>query len=62
VELLADPTVCDVRRCDAPTCVILFLARHPNRRWCTPTICGNRARVARYYQRHKPVPADGTGH
>lgn len=23
------------------------------RRWCSPTVCGNRARVARYYQRHK---------
>lgn len=54
VELLSGPDVRKVRRCDAPTCVVLFLPRNPNRRWCTPTICGNRARVARYYLRHKP--------
>lgn len=53
VELLAGPSIRDVRRCDAPSCVVLFLPRNPNRRWCTPTICGNRARVARYYLRHR---------
>jgi predicted RNA-binding Zn ribbon-like protein len=58
VKLLADPAVRNVRRCDAPACVILFLPRNPNRRWCTPTICGNRARVARYYLRHKPAQED----
>jgi predicted RNA-binding Zn ribbon-like protein len=58
VELFADPAIRKVRRCDAPSCVILFLPRNPNRRWCTPTICGNRARVARYYLRHKPKQAD----
>jgi predicted RNA-binding Zn ribbon-like protein len=58
VELFADPAVRKVRRCDAPSCVILFLPRNPNRRWCTPNICGNRARVARYYLRHKPSQAD----
>ena len=28
------------------------LPAHPRRRWCSPARCGNRARVARYYQRH----------
>jgi len=59
VELFADPAIRRVRRCDAPSCVILFLPRNPNRRWCTPTVCGNRARVARYYLRHKAAQADG---
>ncbi|MEN5072337.1 CGNR zinc finger domain-containing protein [Isoptericola cucumis] len=54
VRLLATPDILDVRRCDAPACVMLFLPRNPRRRWCTPNICGNRARVARYYLRHKP--------
>lgn len=58
VELLADPAIRRVRRCDAPTCVMVFLPRNPNRRWCTPSICGNRARVARYYLRHKGQEAD----
>jgi predicted RNA-binding Zn ribbon-like protein len=32
---------------------MVFLPAHPRRRWCSPTRCGNRARVARYYQRHR---------
>lgn len=52
-ELLADPSIRRVRLCEAPACVIQFLPRNPSRRWCTPNVCGNRARVARYYQRHK---------
>ena len=43
-----------VRECEAADCVMLFRPAHPRRRWCSPTRCGNRARVARYYQRHKP--------
>lgn len=53
VRLLAGPDIRDVRRCDAPACVMVFLPRNPRRRWCTPEICGNRARAARYYLRHK---------
>lgn len=60
VGLLADPAIRKVRRCEAPACVVLFLARNPNRRWCTPSICGNRARVARYYLRHKSTPGATT--
>lgn len=59
VELLADPLVRRVRRCDSPSCMVVFLARNPRRRWCTPTICGNRARVQRYYLRHRPDPVTG---
>lgn len=60
VRLLAGPDIRDVRRCDAPACVMLFLPRNPRRRWCTPDVCGNRARVARYYLRHKDDPAGGS--
>ena len=51
--LLADPAIGLVRRCEGPGCRMLFLPAHPRRRWCSPATCGNRARVARYYQRHK---------
>ncbi|MFE6331965.1 CGNR zinc finger domain-containing protein [Streptomyces sp. NPDC057798] len=51
--LLADPAVLTVRPCEAEDCVMLFLPAHPRRRWCSAARCGNRARVARYYQRHK---------
>lgn len=52
-ELLAGPAIRKVRRCEGPACAIRFLPRNPNRRWCSPSVCGNRARVARYYLRHK---------
>ncbi|ASR36552.1 hypothetical protein BAY61_17845 [Prauserella marina] len=52
-ELLTSSDVMKIRECDASFCVLLFLPAHPRRRWCSPTLCGNRARVARYYQRHK---------
>ncbi|MCX5206327.1 ABATE domain-containing protein [Streptomyces sp. NBC_00237] len=52
-RLLTDPAVRTVRPCEADDCVMLFLPTHPRRRWCSASRCGNRARVARYYQRHK---------
>ncbi|MGW1085879.1 CGNR zinc finger domain-containing protein [Streptomyces sp. NPDC002596] len=53
VDLLADPAFGSVRECEAADCTMLFLPAHPRRRWCSASRCGNRARVARYYQRHK---------
>ncbi|MFE6845836.1 CGNR zinc finger domain-containing protein [Streptomyces sp. NPDC057686] len=52
-DLLTDPRVQDVRECEGADCVLLFLPAHPRRRWCVASACGNRARVARYYARHK---------
>ncbi|MEV6945175.1 CGNR zinc finger domain-containing protein [Streptomyces sp. NPDC051172] len=52
-ELLSDPAVTRIRECEADDCVMLFLAAHPRRRWCSATRCGNRVRVARHYQRNK---------
>lgn len=51
--LLADPAVTRIRECAAEDCVLLFLPAHPRRRWCSPTGCGNRARVARHYRRRR---------
>ena len=53
IDLLTDPAIGKLRRCEADDCVLLFLPAHPRRRWCSPDRCGNRVRVARYYQRHK---------
>lgn len=50
---LASPEIGLVRCCEGPSCRMLFLPAHPRRRWCSPATCGNRVRVARYYQRHK---------
>jgi predicted RNA-binding Zn ribbon-like protein len=53
VDLVTDPAIGRLKRCEAENCVMLFLPAHPRRRWCSPARCGNRARVARYYERHK---------
>ncbi|WP_182902951.1 ABATE domain-containing protein [Microbispora sp. H10830] len=52
-ELLTDPAVTTVRECAADDCAMLFLPAHPRRRWCSAARCGNRARVARHYRRHR---------
>lgn len=54
-DLLANPAVTTIRKCEADDCVTLFLPAHPRRRWCAAARCGNRVRVARHYQRHKPA-------
>ena len=41
-----------VRACQAPGCVLYFVKDHPRREWCSAA-CGNRARAARHYQRHR---------
>ncbi|MFB6677600.1 CGNR zinc finger domain-containing protein [Streptomyces sp. NPDC056390] len=58
-DLLTDRGIGKVRQCEAEDCVLLFLPAHPRRRWCSAARCGNRARVARYYQRHKSNTVNG---
>jgi predicted RNA-binding Zn ribbon-like protein len=41
-----------LRACLAPGCVLYFVKDHPRRAWCSTT-CGNRARAARHYARHR---------
>jgi len=53
VAILAGPDAALVRTCEHPDCVLQFLARNPRRRWCSASGCGNRARVARHYTRHR---------
>jgi predicted RNA-binding Zn ribbon-like protein len=48
---LASVDVDRLRACPAPRCVRYFLQEDPRQAWCKPS-CGNRARVARHYQRH----------
>ncbi|MDX8033343.1 ABATE domain-containing protein [Lentzea sp. BCCO 10_0856] len=52
IRLLADPQRLEsLRRCANPACSMLFLAENKRRVWCTANLCGNRARVARHYER-----------
>jgi predicted RNA-binding Zn ribbon-like protein len=52
IDLLAGESRGRLRACLAPNCVLYFVKEHTRREWCSPG-CGNRARVARHYQRHR---------
>lgn len=41
-----------VGACGGPSCVLYFTKKDPRRAYCSAG-CGNRARVARHYRRHK---------
>jgi predicted RNA-binding Zn ribbon-like protein len=57
IEILTDAASVErLRRCANPDCSMLFINGDTRRQWCTPNICGNRARVARHYHRHRPAP------
>ncbi|WP_412542651.1 ABATE domain-containing protein [Longispora sp. K20-0274] len=52
-ELLSSDALGKVRMCEGPDCTTMFIPANPRRQWCSPAVCGNRVRVARYYNRHK---------
>lgn len=53
VDVIGGPDRARLRRCERHDCVLLFVATHPRRKWCSPGICGNRERVARHYARRR---------
>lgn len=57
IELLTGPGREDLRACYGPGCVLYFAKDHPRREWCSSG-CGNRARAARHYARHRTAPED----
>jgi predicted RNA-binding Zn ribbon-like protein len=52
VDFLTGPQRERLRACTAPRCVRYFVKAHGRQEWCKPS-CGNRARVARHYRRHR---------
>lgn len=52
VELFTGERHSRLRACYAPGCVLYFVKDHPRREWCSAA-CGNRARAARHYRRHR---------
>jgi predicted RNA-binding Zn ribbon-like protein len=56
LELLASPAAAELRACQAPRCVRYF-RKHRRQEWCKPS-CANRARVARYAERHQAAADD----
>lgn len=56
VDLLRSPdAIRRVKSCAGDTCGWVFIdeSRRGNRRWCDMADCGNRAKVRRYYRRHR---------
>ena len=47
---IGEPPV--LRACYGPGCVLYFVKDHPRRAWCSAA-CGNRARVARHYEKSR---------
>ncbi len=52
IDLLVGPASERLRRCQNPSCSMLFVAQDARRKFCTQNICANRMRAARHYQRH----------
>ncbi|HKW24361.1 MAG TPA: ABATE domain-containing protein [Terriglobales bacterium] len=54
-ELVTSDQVERLRRCEGQGCGWFFLdtTRNRSRRWCNMAVCGNRAKVKRFYERHK---------
>lgn len=61
--LFEHPRIDRCRTCDGEGCGWLFLdtSRRGDRRWCSPTDCGNRTRARRHYQRIRSEIAANTG-
>ena len=56
IHLLGGPDRRRLRACQAPGCMLFFVKQHPRREWCSAA-CGNRARAARHYARHRTHPS-----
>jgi predicted RNA-binding Zn ribbon-like protein len=54
-ELLASDNLPFVRACSARTCQWFFLdtSKNHRRRWCSMKLCGNRAKVQKFYARQR---------
>ncbi|MBB1261706.1 CGNR zinc finger domain-containing protein [Streptomyces alkaliterrae] len=52
IDFLTGPQRERLRACTAPRCVRYFVKSHGRQEWCK-TSCGNRARAARHYRRHR---------
>jgi len=58
-ELLANANFASIKACEGPTCTLLFLdtTRGQVRRWCSMSICGNRAKQAAHRLRTNSAKA-----
>lgn len=54
-DLLCDADFSLIRRCENHRCILFFYDQTKNhsRRWCSMQVCGNRMKVAAFYQRRR---------
>jgi len=54
-DLLSEANFSLIKRCNNPKCIRYFYdtTRNRSRRWCSMETCGNRIKVASYYQRKR---------
>jgi len=60
VHLFGSEETAHVRQCQSATCTIFFVdtSRSGDRRWCSMSACGNKAKVAEFRRRKRAVPSD----
>jgi predicted RNA-binding Zn ribbon-like protein len=61
-DLICNADLSLIRKCENPKCVLYYWDTSKNhaRRWCSMTVCGNRAKAAAHYRRVR-AKADSTG-
>jgi predicted RNA-binding Zn ribbon-like protein len=59
VELFGGDAAPRIRQCESPSCALFFIdsSRRGDRRWCSMSACGNRAKIAEFRRRQRD--ADG---
>jgi predicted RNA-binding Zn ribbon-like protein len=62
MDFLVDSDRRTVRRCENPVCLNYFedVSKNRSRRWCSMSLCGNRAKAAAYYRRRRAEPGAAT--
>jgi predicted RNA-binding Zn ribbon-like protein len=52
-DLLTSGDLSRIKKCENPECVLFFYdtSKSHTRRWCSMSLCGNRLKAARHYQR-----------
>jgi len=60
-DLLTGKRLARLRHCANPQCHFLFLddSKSGNRRWCSMSSCGNRAKAHRHYEKRRRKTEDG---
>ncbi|MGD9563845.1 MAG: CGNR zinc finger domain-containing protein [Pyrinomonadaceae bacterium] len=55
VDLVALGNIDYIRKCERTDCILYFYdtTKNHRRRWCSMSVCGNRAKVAKFYEKQR---------